>query len=77
MIRPILKTIAVGIVGALFGILLLWLTLPSDFLEQMPAQQSGLFDNGFARRWDGTCTGWTRGLAIFHVAGDFCCGMPT
>ena len=69
MIR-ILKVILEGIFWATVGIVLLWLTLPSDFLDHVPPAQGGLFDNAFARRWDGSCTGWTQSLATFHVIGD-------
>ena len=30
----------------------------------------GLFDADFASRWDGTCTGWTHGLCLLHMAGN-------
>ena len=29
-----------------------------------------LFDQSFASRWDGTCSGWTKGLVIVHVIAD-------
>lgn len=67
MIR-IIKVIGEAIFWATVGIGLLWLTLPSG--PQSPVNHGGLFDNNFARRWDGTCTGWTRDLATFHVVSD-------
>jgi hypothetical protein len=67
----VIKVIAEGLFWATSGIGLLWLTLPSGFLDAKPANPGGLFDNAFARRWDGTCTGWTKELATFHVVSDF------
>lgn len=42
---------------------LVWAAMPKDFLTVNPIPE-------FARRWDGTCTGWTKDLATFHIAGD-------
>lgn len=69
-VMRILKVIAEGIVWATLGIALLRLTLPPDYLVQKPADCCGLLSNEFARRWDGTCSGWTQSLATFHVVND-------
>lgn len=54
------------------GILIAYLILPDPALapdiQDMCGKESLV--NGFARRWDGSCGGWTRQLAIQHIAGD-------
>ncbi|MCA8986282.1 MAG: hypothetical protein KDA78_01485, partial [Planctomycetaceae bacterium] len=52
------------------GVLLFWWTLPADYLQARPPNYGGLLHNGFARRWDGTCSGWTSSLAGFHAMSD-------
>jgi hypothetical protein len=69
MIRTI-KAIAEGLSLAVLGMGLLWLTLPSGFLNEAPAGQGGLLNNVFARRWGGACGGWTRDVALLHVVND-------
>ena len=60
----IFKAIMEGLIWSLIGIGVLWLTLPADYLEVNP--QLGTF----VRRWDGTCDGWNKSLALRHVIGD-------
>ena len=62
--KVILKVIGLGTAASLFLGLLLWWLVPNS-----PAT-GGLFRNDFARRWDGTCSGWTQGLAKEHLVGD-------
>ncbi len=65
----IITVIVEGIFWASIGVGLLCLTLLPG-LEAKPANLGGVLDNDFARRWDGTCSGWTRPLATFHVVSD-------
>ena len=49
-----------------------WATLGAGLLSltliDRTSVDEGVFRNNFARRWDGECGGWTRGLATFHIA---------
>ena len=59
-----------GTTWTLIGVLVCWLCLPTGWYNPMKTGGSGLFGADFARRWDGGCRGWTRGLATVHIVGD-------
>lgn len=59
-------TIIQGTFLSAVGVLICYLMLPGDAFEINP---TGFID-GFARRWDGSCHGWTQTLAIEHIKGD-------
>lgn len=50
------------------GILIAYLCLPDWVWPQ--ADRHVCEGGGFARRWDGSCHGWTRELALTHIVGD-------
>ena len=66
MSRIYFRTVLVGFLTSAIGVLVAWLLLP---LGAMDASIMCAPD-GFARRWDGSCAGWTEGLAVKHLVGD-------
>ena len=62
--KRILLALAEGIFWSAVGIVVLGFTLPAGPVD------SGILQNNFGSRWEGSCTGWTRSLALLHVAGD-------
>ena len=50
---------------AAIGVIVMYLLLPENVFDENCCAHTG-----FARRWDGTCGGWTRDLAMLHITGD-------
>ena len=60
------RAIIEGLLITLFGIAVCFFLLPQNAF----IIDANCHLNGFARRWDGSCSGWTQGEALFHVIGD-------
>ena len=66
----IVGALVLGTACGLAGMALAAWALPTGVLDDYPRRSRGLLQNDFARRWDGTCAGWTRPLVILHVSAD-------
>jgi len=51
---------------SILGVIILYLFIPSGSFDLV----NTCCEFDFARRYDGTCGGWTTSLALFHVTGD-------
>lgn len=60
------STILRSLIITILGIIIAYLLLQENVFEV----SGSCHNNGFARRWDGTCDGWTKELAIKVIRGN-------
>lgn len=74
--KKFLITMIIGTFITLVGVAIAYWALPDGALETTAAachaagESHGYLDTGFARKWDGSCTGWTRGLSLKFILSD-------